>query len=110
MSGLLLLKREPTPVFVTDLIEKLRETTNRMRVRCPSCAWTPESHARWMCVATGAPEFFSPGCGTAWNTFDTHGRCPGCAHQWQWTNCLVCHQWSPHDDWYEVDDDDRASD
>jgi hypothetical protein len=54
-----------------------------------------------MCVSQGPPEFFTGGCGTVWNTFDTRGRCPGCSHQWTWTRCFACDGWSPHDDWYE---------
>ena len=27
-------------------------------------------------------------------------KCPGCAHQWVWTSCPQCHEWSLHDDWY----------
>ena len=40
-------------------------------------------------------------CLTSWNTFATHGRCPGCRHQWIWTSCLRCEEWSLHEDWYE---------
>ena len=71
------------------------------RVRCPKCLWQPASSDRWMCVSQGAPEYFELGCGTAWNTFETQGVCPGCQHQWQWTSCFACDQWSPHEEWYE---------
>lgn len=60
-------------------------------IRCPKCAWEPAKADRWLC---------EPGCGTVWNTFETHGGCPGCSKQWTETVCLRCHQWSPHDDWY----------
>jgi hypothetical protein len=72
-----------------------------IRIRCPQCNWQPSPSSRWSCVSTGHPEHFNAGCGTAWNTFDTRGRCPGCSHRWEWTICLACAQWSRHDDWYE---------
>jgi hypothetical protein len=59
------------------------------RVRCPRCGWVPRKEDRWYCF-----------CGHTWNTFETFGRCPGCAHQWTQTQCLSCHQRSPHKDWY----------
>ena len=51
--------------------------------------------------SAGTSGYTNDACGTAWNTFATRGRCPGCAHQWRWTSCLRCDQWSPHGDWYE---------
>lgn len=27
-------------------------------------------------------------------------RLPACLHQWTETQCLRCHRWSPHSDWY----------
>jgi rubrerythrin len=65
------------------------------RIRCPKCAWEPGRPDRWMC---------EPGCGHVWNTFETHGVCPACNKQWAETNCLRCHQWSPHEDWYVKED------
>jgi hypothetical protein len=62
------------------------------RIRCPLCKWVPRKHDRWSCA-----------CGHVWNTFDTRGVCPGCSHAWRDTQCLGCHRWSKHDDWY-VDD------
>ena len=71
-------------------------------VRCPCCSWRPSSHDLWSCVSeTGGPEPPFRSCGTSWNTFATHGQCPGCSHQWEWTLCLRCHQWSRHVEWYE---------
>src|SRR5690242_12400308 len=61
------------------------------RIRCPRCGWVPRRESRWWC---------SP-CGTAWNTFETRGLCPGCGKQWEHTACLRCGQWSRHADWYE---------
>jgi len=60
------------------------------KIRCPRCKWQPGRGARWQCH-----------CMHVWNTFDTHGVCPGCGHAWQDTQCLRCHEWSPHVDWYE---------
>ncbi|HWK08964.1 MAG TPA: hypothetical protein VNR64_02855 [Vicinamibacterales bacterium] len=71
-------------------------------IRCPRCRWRPSASSRWCCSAAEAPEPFFSGCGTVWNTFATKGRCPGCQHQWQWTSCLRCAEWSPHVDWYET--------
>ncbi len=77
-------------------------------IRCPLCSWQPSPGSRWHCqggVLTPEPEF--AGCGTVWNTFSTAGRCPGCSHQWKWTSCLSCSEWSLHDDWYEGEDGRR---
>ena len=70
------------------------------RIRCPHCDWQPQRNSRWFCFSVGPPENLSGGCGHGWNTFDTRGKCPGCKHQWRFTTCLSCNQWSPHDDWY----------
>ena len=69
-------------------------------IRCPLCKWRPLRSSLWYCLTTGTPEPFFEGCGTEWNTFSTRGRCPGCSHQWRWTSCLRCSQWSKHEDWY----------
>jgi predicted amidophosphoribosyltransferase len=58
-------------------------------IRCPQCAWRPRAQDRWSCL-----------CGHCWNTFDTGGRCPACGERWDHTQCLSCHRWSPHHDWY----------
>jgi hypothetical protein len=70
-------------------------------IRCPKCAWRPSQSDRWCCLAIDTPEPPFDFCMTEWNTFSTHGRCPGCRHQWTWTSCLRCGQWSLHEDWYE---------
>ena len=62
------------------------------RIRCPQCKWEPSRGDRWHCDAV---------CGHIWNTFETRGLCPACNKQWRETACLRCHNWSPHDDWYE---------
>jgi DNA-directed RNA polymerase subunit RPC12/RpoP len=60
------------------------------RIRCPHCQWRPRKHDRWSCR-----------CGHAWNTFETGGVCPACAHRWLHTVCLRCLRWGRHEDWYE---------
>jgi len=81
-----------------DKTEKLKdEPTDFSRIRCPLCRWKPRASNRWYCGDTD----FHVGCGTAWNTFDTGGRCPGCNYQWMWTDCLRCYRSSPHEAWYE---------
>lgn len=92
-----------------DIITKiLRDDAERPNaIRCPRCGWHPSAASRWSCNAEQTPEPVFPGCGTVWNTFDTRGRCPGCQHQWQWTSCLSCGEWSPHLEWYEPPGDDQ---
>ena len=74
------------------------------RIRCPKCGWMPSTSSRWSCDHRNTPEPPFASCGTVWHTFSTHGRCPGCMHQWQWTSCLACGEASPHDEWYETAD------
>ena len=108
VMALLAFKRDDPTRGVIDIVAHMRDTAKRHRIRCPACGWQPDKSARWLCVETGAPEHFSPGCGTAWNTFDTRGRCPGCSHQWQWTACLHCSAWARHDDWYTPEEDENG--
>ncbi len=79
---------------------KDKETKDYPHIRCPKCNWQPKKESLWFCSNCDAPEYFYEACGTAWNTFDTGGKCPGCKHQWRWTSCLSCSQWSLHNDWY----------
>ena len=58
-------------------------------IRCPLCGWSPGENDRWMCR-----------CRHFWNTFDTGGVCPSCLYQWEYTQCLDCHSWTPHSAWY----------
>ncbi|MCB1023665.1 MAG: hypothetical protein KDB79_04715 [Acidobacteria bacterium] len=82
--------------------EKLKEDESDYRIiRCPKCAWQPSASSIWYCSDCLEPEYYLEGCGTSWNTFDTHGKCPGCNHIWRWTSCLSCSRWSLHDDWYQ---------
>jgi hypothetical protein len=64
---------------------------SNIEICCPNCKWEPRSTDHWMC---------EPSCGWAWNTFDTGGVCPQCGKSWEETQCLSCHQWSRHVDWY----------
>jgi hypothetical protein len=96
-----LLKKDPssplTPHVTTDREQRQRTS----RIRCPLCDWQPTASSVWTCESLGTPEPYFGGCGTVWNTFATRGRCPGCAHQWTWTSCPHCEQWSLHEEWYE---------
>jgi hypothetical protein len=65
------------------------ERARRVRIRCPKCRWTPRGHDGWYCR-----------CGTSWNTFETRGVCPTCRYGWKVTQCLACHAFSAHEDWY----------
>jgi hypothetical protein len=67
----------------------LEGITRDAAIRCPKCAWVPQASDRWQCS-----------CEFVWNTFDTQGRCPSCDRRWEDTQCLACHRWSRHVDWY----------
>ena len=69
----------------------------RERIRCPACGWEPSRGDAWCCAPSG--------CGYVWNTFETRALCPGCSKRWTHTECLRCNVSSPHDDWYEADDE-----
>jgi hypothetical protein len=96
-----MLKKGPVTGPITDIQRRLDDEDVFGRIRCPLCGWQPAPSSVWCCEAAKAPEPFFEGCGTTWNTFSTRGRCPGCAHQWRWTSCLRCAEWSLHDEWYE---------
>ncbi len=83
---------------LNDLLEDDVEDAGKSGIRCPHCAWAPRSGDRWMCM-----------CGHSWNTFDTRGRCPSCGQQWLDTQCLSCGAWSPHEDWYFDEPEERGS-
>jgi hypothetical protein len=72
--------------------EEQKNAAGHSRIRCPKCQWIPHSHDRWMCH-----------CHHVWNTFDTRGKCPGCAFQWTQTMCLACLKFSEHEAWYETE-------
>ena len=65
-----------------------------MYIACPKCDWRPDASARWQCS-----------CLHVWDTFATHGVCPACNKAWKLTQCLACHQWSDHEEWYHDDGD-----
>jgi len=95
-----LLKKGATPAFIPDTLERREEDERFSRIRCPLCEWQPSAASVWSCESYGTPEPYFGGCGTVWNTFATRGKCPGCYHQWQWTSCPHCAEWSLHEDWY----------
>ena len=97
---LALLRKGPTSTFVPFVKPEDDQEEGTGRIRCPLCEWQPTPATLWACESYGTPEPYFGGCGTLWNTFATRGKCPGCAHQWVWTSCPNCHQWSLHDDWY----------
>jgi hypothetical protein len=102
MIALLLLRndRASRPVIVD--VPDLDREQGLIGIRCPKCEWRPTGSSRWSCIWTETPEPFFEACGTEWNTFATRGLCPGCGHQWQWTSCLRCGEWSLHEAWYET--------
>jgi hypothetical protein len=102
-----LFQKSLRPEETFDIVEEEQEDEepDSNRIRCPLCQWQPNAASHWVCADCEEPEYFFHGCGTSWNTFDTRGRCPGCAHQWRWTSCLRCEGWSLHEDWYTKDID-----
>ncbi|MGI8668550.1 MAG: hypothetical protein ACR2J3_01750 [Aridibacter sp.] len=83
------------------IVEKLLEDeTDFSRIRCPHCKWQPKASSIWFCSDCDFPEYFYGGCETAWNSFNTRGKCPGCNHKWRWTSCLSCGEWALHEKWY----------
>jgi hypothetical protein len=93
-------KKTPEIEEILKKLQQEEEKTDFEKIRCPHCSWSPDASSRWWCADCDAPEFFYGGCYTNWNTFETRGRCPTCAHQWIWTSCLRCAGWSRHEDWY----------
>ena len=63
-----------------------------MAHRCPHCRWQAGPADEWLCNR----------CGWVWNTFSTHGICPGCEYHWMETQCLSCGEWSAHQAWYMI--------
>lgn len=68
-------------------------------ISCPKCGWEPHNEDMWVCDM----------CRTRWNTFQTHGQCPGCGKQFIDTQCARskggCGQWSLNADWYKPVED-----
>jgi hypothetical protein len=100
-AHVLLLKDNRRPAKIIVNLSSLLDDEGLNGIRCPLCAWRPDASSRWSCLCIDTPEPPFRSCGTSWNTFATKGRCPGCQHQWQWTSCLRCQEWSLHVDWYE---------
>jgi hypothetical protein len=99
-----LFQKKLAPTNATDPADQAEgEDPDQGRIRCPLCRWRPDAGSSWKCGDCAHPEYFFGGCGAAWNTFDTRGLCPGCGHQWRWTACLSCGNWSLHEDWYAKD-------
>ena len=99
-----LFKKADAPGQITRDLTRPADDEQFSRIRCPRCQWQPDASSRWLCWSGDGPEPPFEACGTSWNTFATRGRCPGCAHQWQWTSCLRCDEWSLHEDWYDHQD------
>src|SRR5688572_12131002 len=93
-----LLKRQTDDDVRLDTDDKEGNRDGSFRIRCPLCFWQPSASSRWRCIQGGSPEPPFNACGTVWNTFDTRGKCPGCNHQWIWTNCLRCRVSSRHEE------------
>ena len=72
--------------------------SREVKIYCPKCEWKPLDSSRWMCT-----------CLHVWNTFDTGGACPSCGRVWTETQCLACHRWSLHADWYHEFKFDQTS-
>jgi predicted RNA-binding Zn-ribbon protein involved in translation (DUF1610 family) len=85
-----LLRGDPDRVRTRQPDRAAGTRNGHRRIRCPKCGWEPGRDDLWSCV-----------CLHAWNTFETHGVCPGCGLEWADTQCLRCTEWSRHDDWYE---------
>lgn len=64
-----------------------------MYIACPKCDWRPQGTELWVCE-----------CRHRWHTFNTHGVCPACGKAWRVTQCLACHEFSDHEEWYHEDD------
>ena len=95
--------------IIDEALQVIDEESDFSRIRCPLCQWQPDSSSRWACSDCGHPEYFYNACGMVWNTFATGGRCPGCGHQWRWTSCLNCWEWSLHEDWYTKENGGQGS-
>jgi predicted RNA-binding Zn-ribbon protein involved in translation (DUF1610 family) len=89
MGTLFLLKGTPGPLAPPEVREEPKAREGGPRIRCPRCGWEPGRHDRWMCT-----------CFHVWNTFETGGVCPACGRAWRETQCLRCHEWSLHAEWY----------
>ena len=101
LSVQLFLKESRKPGQVVTTIPGFEKGTRSAPFGVRSAAGGRSHRAAGRRICSGTPEPFFEACGTVWNTFATHGRCPGCSHQWRWTTCLRCQEPSLHVDWYE---------
>jgi hypothetical protein len=56
---------------------------------CPACGTAPPIGSFWTCGK----------CGTAFDTFHSHGACPSCGAQFATTACPACGVLSSLDQW-----------
>ena len=61
----------------------------RMGLKCPSCGMAPPIGNYWACA----------NCHQQFDTFETAGRCPHCATQYNTTTCLDCRRSAPQHEW-----------
>ncbi len=80
---------------MADLPDWSFETPRRRDgIACPVCSRTPLVGEQWVC----GPD----GCGFAFDTFASRGRCPRCDAQFAVTWCPGCGKPSPHQAWYRA--------
>jgi hypothetical protein len=81
-----------------NVIDALRDPS-RQRIRCPACGWVPDGKPHWECEL----------CLTRFDTFKTRAHCPQCPNSWHLTECILCWEHSPHEDWYADEADDSEA-
>jgi hypothetical protein len=69
---------------------------NGYLLRCPGCNFVPGPSSLWLCQDRAS----SIGCGHAWNTFRTGGKCPRCGQVWNEVQCPRCGAMSNYRAWY----------
>jgi hypothetical protein len=93
-----LINTTPNKKVVSFATKSEEKNTKQVRIRCPICGWQPDGKPYWGCEK----------CHTqAFDTFKTHAHCPNpeCGNSWTFTQCIACHERSPHEDWYvEIDE------
>ena len=72
---------------------RLAKLPRRQGFACPSCRTAPPLGPFWKCGA----------CGQSFDTFETRGVCPGCAHEYPVTMCLDCSEQRPMTEWAAAD-------
>ena len=68
---------------------KIAKIPRRAGFACPSCKTAPPLGTLWRCGQ----------CGNAFDTFETHARCPACGANYNLTQCLDCGTRSVMSDW-----------